>query len=511
MTQGKYTLIHSGAAVAAPTEAFQARHFIDGAWCDSADGATFERHNPATGALVSVAARGGVAETEHAIAAAKKAFEDRRWAGLSGKERAAILNKTADLIAAHKERLALYETLESGKPLSQARAELDGAVDIWRYAAASARRIHGESYNTLGDDMMGLVFKEPVGVVAAITPWNFPFLIVSQKVPFALAAGCSVVLKPSEMTFTTATMLMDLLSEAGVPAGVVNLVQGYGDPVGKTLTDHPDVAMITFTGSTAVGKHIVAASAAGLKKVSLELGGKNPQVVFADGDLDAAADATIFGIFFNAGECCNSSSRVIVHEDVADQFVEKLITLSKKVPFGDPLNETTQVGAMISQDHCAKVHGYVQSALSQGADVVLGGERLEIDGLDGIFYAPTLLRGVTKDMDVAQEEIFGPVLSILTFKTFEEAVDLANASAYGLSSGVWSDDIHTCLAFTRRAEAGTVWVNTWMDGFSELPFGGYKESGLGRELGTHGVEEFLETKTVQMRIGKTRQNWVPNL
>ncbi len=508
MTNHDLTLIAAKPGISAPSEVLNLNHLIDGLWTASKSGKTFERRSPATGQLVSVAAMGGAEEVEAAVAAARAAFDDRRWSDLSGRDRAKVLNRVADLIDANLDRIALTETMESGKPISQAEAEIEGAANIWRYAATLAWNVRGDSQNALGPDMLGLVLKEPVGVVSIITPWNFPFLIVSQKLPFALAAGCTAVVKPSELTSSTTVILGELLVEAGIPAGVVNIVLGFGDPVGATMTVHRDIDMVSFTGSTAVGKTIVAATSSGIKKVSLELGGKNPQVVFPDADLDQAADAIVFGIYFNAGECCNSGSRIIVHEDIAAELSERVVALSRKVPFGDPLNRKTKVGAIISTQHQAKIDRYVKEARSAGADILLGGEGLKIDGLNGQFYQPTVVTDVTADMTIANEEVFGPVLSIIKFKTFDEAITLANGSAYGLSAGVWSKDISTCLDFTRKVRAGTVWTNTWMDGYPELPFGGVKESGLGRELGPNGLEEFLETKTVQMRIGDTRQMWV---
>jgi acyl-CoA reductase-like NAD-dependent aldehyde dehydrogenase len=493
---------------ALPTEPARVRHLIGGGWRDSADGATFERTSPAHGVVVTRAAKGGAAETDAAIAVARDAFDDGRWSDLSGKTRATLLLKVADLIDRDRERIARIETLEAGKPIAQARAEIEGAADIWRYAAALARTLSGESHNSLGPDMLGLVLKEPIGVAAIICPWNFPFLIVSQKLPFALAAGCTAVVKPSEMTPSTTAILGELLMEAGLPAGVVNIVLGYGEPVGAMMTTDPRIDMVTFTGSTAVGKAIVAAAAPTLKKVSLELGGKNPQVLFPDADIDSAIDAIAFGVYFNAGECCNSGSRIIVHEDIAETVTERVVALSRKVAFGDPLDETTQVGAIVSPAHQQKIDGYVKSAVAAGATVRLGGAPLDVPGLGGQFYQPTVVADVTPDMAIAREEVFGPVLSVLTFRTMDEAVELANGAAYGLSAGVWSENVHTCLEFTRRVRAGTVWTNTWMDGFAELPFGGMKESGQGRELGRYGLEEFLEVKTVQMRIGRTRAPWV---
>lgn len=489
-------------------EPFAARHLIGGRWCHSADGATFERISPAHGVLVTRAAQGGAAEIEAGIAAARAAFDDGRWSDSSGKDRATLLLKVAGLIDRDRERIARVETLEAGKPISQARAEIEGAADLWRYAASLARTFSGDSHNSLGRDMLGMVLKEPIGVVSIICPWNFPFLIVSQKLPFALAAGCTAVVKPSEMTPSTTVILGELLMEAGLPAGVVNIVLGFGQPVGAMMTTDRRVDMVTFTGSTAVGKGIVAAAAPTLKKVALELGGKNPQVIFPDADLDSAVDAIAFGVYFNAGECCNSGSRIIVHEDIAEEVTARVVDLSRQVAFGDPLDEATQVGAIVSPEHQAKIDGYVKGALAAGASVRLGGAALAVPGLSGQFYQPTVVADVTPDMAIAREEVFGPVLSVLTFRTMDEAIELANGAAYGLSAGVWSESIHTCLEFARRVQAGTVWTNSWMDGFAELPFGGVKESGQGRELGRYGLDEFLEVKTVQMRIGRTRAPWV---
>jgi acyl-CoA reductase-like NAD-dependent aldehyde dehydrogenase len=491
-----------------PKSPFEGRHLIDGIWQESADGATFDRVSPSHGIVVSRSARGGTAETEAAIAAARRAFNDGKWSRATGKERSTLLLKVAGLIEANVERMALLETLESGKPISQARGEVAGAADLWRYAAALARTLHGDSHNSLGEDMLAVVLKEPIGVVSIITPWNFPFWILSQKLPFALAAGCTCVIKPSEMTPSTTVMLGELLIKAGLPAGVVNIVLGFGQPVGALMAEHAHVDMVSFTGSTAVGKAISAAASKTLKKVALELGGKNPQVVFPDADLDSAADAITFGVYFNAGECCNSGSRIIVHEDIAEALVGKVVALSRKVAFGDPLNPETQVGAIISQAHQEKIANYVRDAVAAGAKLALGGEAVRHPGLPGEFFGPTVVTNVTADMPIAREEVFGPVLAVLTFKTLEEALALVNDASYGLSAGVWSENMHTCLAFARRAEAGTVWTNTWMDGFPEVAFGGFKQSGQGRENGRYGLDEFLEIKSVVMRIGRTRSNWV---
>lgn len=501
-------IVSTGDIVTHPSEVFIARHLINGQWLDSQNGEIFERKSPSHGHVVSQCANGGIDDVNAAIDAARSAFDTGIWADLSGKDRAGYLNKVADLIGENIDRIALYETMESGKPITQAKDEIAGSVDLWRYAAILARTIHGDTHNNLGNYMLGLVIKEPIGVVSLITPWNFPFLIISQKLPYALAAGCTAVVKPSEMTSATTVILGELIQQAGIPAGVVNIVLGYGQNVGSPMTTHKSVDMVSFTGSTMVGKHIAAATSDTLKKVALELGGKNPQVVFPDANIENAIDAITFGIYFNAGECCNSGSRIIVHEDVAKQVIDGVVKLSQKVPFGNPLNVNTKVGAIISDDHNRKIDDYVESAKKDGAKIEIGGNKLTIDGLSGQFYSPTIISNVTPDMAIATDEVFGPVLSVLTFKTFDEAMALVNNVDYGLSAGVWSDDVHTCLKFARKAQVGTVWTNTWMDGFSELPFGGVKQSGMGRELGKYGIEEYLEIKTVQMRIGHDRNMWV---
>ncbi len=491
-----------------PATPFRARHLIDGQWLDSADAAVTERVTPSHGVVVSRAAKGGKSEAEAAIAAARRAFDDGRWSQLSGKARALVLLKVADLIEANADRMALLETLESGKPITQSTGEVSGAADLWRYAASLARTLHGDSHNSLGPDILAVALKEPVGVVSIITPWNFPFWILSQKLPFALAAGCTCVVKPSELTPSTTVLLAELLIEAGLPAGTVNIVLGLGQPVGATLAEDPRDDMVTFTGSTAVGKGIAAAASGTLKKVALELGGKNPQVIFPDADLDSAADAVVFGVYFNVGQCCNSGSRIIVHEDIAEAFTARVVDLSRQVAFGDPLDPATQVGAIVSREHGAKIQAYVSAARKAGAKVALGGAALEVPGLSAQFYQPTVVTNVTPDMAIAREEVFGPVLTILTFRTPDEALHLVNDADYGLSAGVWSENIHTCLAFARAAQAGTVWTNTWMDGFPEVTFGGVKQSGLGREIGRYGLDEFMEIKSLVMRIGRTRTPWV---
>ena len=477
---------------------------IDGRFVDAVDGRTIERVSPGHGVIVSRYAQAGAAEVEAAVAAAHRAFEHGHWPRMKGAERATVLLKAADLIEGQLEQIARLDALESGKPIAQARGEIAGAVDIWRYAAALSRTLSGESYANLGDAMLGVVVREPVGVVAIITPWNFPFLIVSQKLPFALAAGCTAVVKPSEMTSASTLVLAEILLEAGLPAGVVNVVVGLGPDVGAPLVDHPLVEMVSFTGSTRVGKMTMAAAARSLKKVSMELGGKNAQIVFPDADLKAAADATVFGGFFNAGECCNAGSRLIVHESIAADFLAEVGKLTRQIVVGDPLDDQTKVGAIISKAHRTKIGDYLTSAEQAGAALTGGGQTLPQGA--GDYLEPTIVSGVNENMAIAREEVFGPVLSVLTFESIENALRIANDTPYGLSAGVWSDKIETCMTVARGVRAGTIWVNTFMEGYPELPFGGYKQSGIGRELGKRAVEDYTEEKTIQFHRGP-RTGW----
>ena len=485
---------------------FQGKLLIDGQWVDAQNSALLERRSPAHDQLVAVYAEAGVADTELAIAAARKAFDEGPWPRLKGGERAAILRKVADLILERKHAIAEMETLENGKPLAQALAEIEGSADLWQYAATLARNLHGDSYNTLGENTLGVVLRDPIGVVSVITPWNFPFLIVSQKLPFALAAGCTAVVKPAEVTSGSTLMLGQILIEAGVPAGAVNILVGQGNVVGEVMVTHPDVDMLSFTGSTAVGKAAVAKSAATLKKVSMELGGKNPQIIFADCDWDAAVDAAVYGIYFNAGQCCNSGSRILVQASIAEKFVAEVVERSKRVKVGDPLVPGVQVGAITTEKQLHTILSHIAAAKAAGATVALGGAQLETTGM---FIEPTVVTGVTPQMAIAREEVFGPVLAVLTFNTLDEAIALANGTLYGLSAAIWSQDFTTCMTAARRIKAGTIWVNTFLEGHAELPFGGYRESGIGRELGRLATEDYTETKTLQMHLGARTDWYVP--
>ncbi len=448
----------------------------------------------------------GPSEVDIAIAAARKAFDEGPWPYVKGRDKAIILNRVAALIDENAKLLARLETLESGKPISQAMGEMKAASYLWQYAATLAHNVHGDTYNNLGKNKLGLVLREPAGVVGMITPWNFPLLIISQKLPFALAAGCTVVAKPSELTPGTTLRLAELAAEAGVPSGVINVVTGYGNPVGSHLAAHADLDAISFTGSTVVGRTIAARAGHNLKKVSLELGGKNPHVVFADADLDAALDAVVFGVYFNMGECCNSGSRLLVEARIARDFTERVIEKARTIVTGDPLDEATKVGAIINQAQLEKITAHIQEGQEAGARLRLGGNVLPT--ACGRFVEPTVFENVAPDMALAREEIFGPVLSILPFNTRDEAIDLANDTCYGLSAGVWTQDVDTAFEFSRHVRAGTIWINCFMDGYAELPFGGYRDSGLGRELGRFSVDEFTELKTVQLHLGVRANSWL---
>ncbi len=479
-------------------------------WIDGREvkgsGETIARSSPAHGALVTSVPRGGASDVDQAVGAARRAFDEGSWPHATASERSRLLLKTADLIDRDRELLALLDTLESGKPIAQARSEIEGAADIWRYAAALARDLHGESYASLGRDRLGFVLREPIGVVSIVTPWNFPLLIVSQKLPFALAAGCTCVVKPSEMTSASTLHLAGLLAEAGLPAGVCNVVTGYGPEVGAPMTTDPRVDMISFTGSTAVGRAAMAAASATLKKVSMELGGKNPQIIFADADLEAALDACVFGAYFNAGECCNAGSRLLLQRSIAGDFLAALAERAREVKVGDPLDPETKVGAIISADHLAKIERHVAAARQAGANLRVGGARLAAEGL---FMETTIVDAVAPSMTIAREEVFGPVVVALEFETADEAVAIANDATYGLSASVWSRDVDTVMGVGRRLQAGTVWANTFMDGAAELPFGGYKQSGLGRELGRRAVEDYTEEKTFHIHNGPRTSWWLP--
>ncbi len=472
---------------------------IGGKSVEAQSGKRIERGSPGhSGAIVGSWPQASADDVCLAIGAAREAFDVGPWPRLSGAERSAILYRIAELIEARVEDLAIAECLEVGKPIAQARGEIGYCADMWRYAAGQARALEGQAHNAIGDDRLGLVLREAVGVVGIITPWNFPFIIASERVPWSIGVGCTVVLKPSELTSGTSVMMAEIARDAGLPDGVFNVVTGYGDPAGQTLAEDPGTDMVAFTGSVRVGTRIGEIAARQVKRVGLELGGKGPQVVFADADLDAAADGIAYGVYHNAGQCCISGSRLIVHEDIRDELLARVIDISRKVTFGDPLNETTKIGAMISRAHLDKVDGYVKSGRDAGAEVMIGGNA---EAADGLYYAPTVFTGVRPDMAIAREEIFGPVLSTIGFRTADEAVALANDSEYGLSASVWSRDLENAMQTIRRVRAGRCWVNSVIDGTPELPIGGYKKSGVGRELGRYGFDEYSQFKGIHVTFG----------
>ena len=472
--------------------------FIDGAWHDAHNRPRLDRVSPGHGVAISSVVLCTAEDADQAVAVARRAFEEV-WAGTSGAERGRILIKAAQGIRDRRDEMAYWETLETGKPINQSKAEISAAADSYEAAAGMARMVTGETHNGYGESMLGLVTRQPIGVVALITPWNFPFIVLAERLPFILAAGCSVVLKPSEMTSTTSLMFADILAEAGLPQGVYNIVTGMGPEVGEALSHHTDVDMISFTGSLAVGERVLQASKSNLKKVGLELGGKNPQLVFADANLDDAADGIAFGMCFNAGQCCVSGSRLIVEASVAEDFKARVLDKLAKVKVGDPLHPDTQMGAIVSPQHYRKILGYIEKGAAEGARLECGGTSLDISG--GEFIAPTLFSGVTPDMTIARDEIFGPVLAVTPFETEAEAVSLALDTDYGLSASVWSKNIDKALGVIRKMRAGRCWVNTTIVGGPEQPMGGFKRSGTGRECGMLGVEEYMEVKSIHIALG----------
>jgi acyl-CoA reductase-like NAD-dependent aldehyde dehydrogenase len=484
-------------------------HWIGNAEVVSSSKRWIDRRSPATGELVAQFAEGTADDTRLAIESARLAFEEGEWSRFSGEQRAAILRRAADLIAENRERLARLDAEEVGKPIRFVRGEIDAIVRLTQWAAAMALRLSGEVFSNLGPEALGLVTREPIGVVGMIVPWNFPAKVMTQKVPFALAAGCTCVVKPSEFTSSSAIEFARLYAEAGLPAGVFNVVTGYGDPVGETLTTDPAVDMISFTGSTRTGRRILTNSAATVKKVAVELGGKAANIVFADADLTAAIDGVLTGIYVATGQVCCSGTRLLVEEKIADEFTERLAGATSRLRLGLPFDEKTDVGSLIHEDHLAKVLGYVAQGQAAGARLRQGGARV-IEGVlaSGCYVAPTILDRVEPSNPVFREEIFGPVLSVSTFKTTSEAIHLANDTRYGLANGLWTKDIDKAMEVSRALRSGTVYLNNYYDEAPQMPFGGYRESGNGREMGVDGVLEFTELKTTFLRIGRGAANFV---
>jgi acyl-CoA reductase-like NAD-dependent aldehyde dehydrogenase len=471
---------------------------IGGRSVPALSGETISRESPAhPGHIVSIIPKGGIGDAQAAIAAARAAFDNGPWPNMTSGERGRIMYRVGDLIEENLEELATIEALEVGKAINQARNEMRYSATLWRYAAGHSQGLEGETHSDMGPNVLGLVFREPAGVVGIITPWNFPLLIGSERIPWAIGAGCAVVIKPSEFTSGSTIRLAELAREAGLPDGVLNVVTGYGADVGQIFAEHPDVDVVNFTGSQRVGRIIGSLAGQNIKKAGLELGGKGPQVVFADADLDAAAAKISGGAFHCSGQACIAGSRLIVHDSIADRLLEKVGALAAEIVTGDPLDDASHVGALIHQAHLEKVAGYVAAGKTDGAELFIGGNVL---GQAGAFYAPTIFTGVRPEMSIARDEIFGPVLSTFRFKDPQQAVQLANNTPFGLSACVWSSNLSTAIQAIRSIKAGRTWINGMGDGSPQMPIGGYKQSGIGRELGRHGFDEYSELKNVHVTL-----------
>jgi phenylacetaldehyde dehydrogenase len=469
---------------------------IGGEWVDAADGRTFATVDPSTEEVLVQVAQASAVDADRAVAAARAAFEaPSAWSRMTPRERSHLLWRVGDLIDTHAEEFAQLESLDNGKRLESARGDVGVAAELFRYFAGWATKMEGTSIpmSVPGREFHAYTRREPIGVVAGIVPWNFPLTMACFKIIPAITAGNTVVLKPAEQTPLTALRLGELLLEAGVPAGVVNVLPGYGD-AGAALVDHPGVDKVAFTGSTEVGKKIAAGASQSLKKVSLELGGKAPNVVFADADLDAAIAGAALAGYFNEGQCCVNGSRLYVQRAVFDQVVEGVAAAARAITVGDAFDPATTMGPLVSQEQHEKVMGYVRGAVADGATLSAGSPDPARD--HGYFFSPTLITGVTEDMAVQTDEIFGPVITAIPFDTEEEVVAAANNTVYGLAAGVWSQDIGTAHRVGAKLRAGTVWLNTWHADDVTLPRGGFKQSGWGRELGSFGLDDYTELKTV---------------
>lgn len=478
--------------------------YIDGVETQAKN--TSVRSAPGTGEQIAKFASADVADTERAISVARRVFDEGSWPHSTGATRSKTLLKLAALMQENSEGLARIEADEVGKPIKQARGDVAGSIAMVEHAASLALSESGRAVDNVDPDVMSMIIREPVGVVGMITPWNFPLLQLMQKLPYALAAGCTTVIKPAEITSGTTVEIARLCTKAGFPDGVVNVVTGSGSVVGDALAASIDVDLLSFTGSTAVGASITTSSAPTTKRLSMELGGKGAAVVLPDADLEQAANGVLFGALFNSGQCCVATTRLLVHDDVADELIDKIIAKLATVKVGRPLDERSEVGAMIHEYHLQKVLGFIETGLSEGGKLLAGGSRLS-DGeyADGFFVEPTVIDNVDKDDTIFQEEIFGPVLAITRFSSLEEAVTLTNAVDYGLANTVWASGIQTALPLAKRLKSGSVWVNTTLENAPQMPTGGVKRSGYGREMGPEGYEEFTEPKTITMRLEPAAQ------
>jgi acyl-CoA reductase-like NAD-dependent aldehyde dehydrogenase len=473
---------------------------IGGQWVDALSGKTFKPLNPSTGEPLTDVAEAGAEDVDRAVQAARKAFDEGPWPKMTGGERSRLLFKLSELMLARADELAELEAVDAGKPLAEARnVDIPVAAEVIQYYAGWASKVTGQTLPLRGSSFI-YTLREAVGVVGAIVPWNFPLLLATWKVGPALATGCTVVLKPAELTPLSALKLGELALEAGLPPGVLNVVPGEGKVAGAALVDHPGVDKIAFTGSTAVGQEIMRKAAGSLKRVTLELGGKSPNVVFADADLEAAARGAVGGIFYNKGEVCAAGSRILVERKVQDELIEKMKGRAAKLTQGDTLDSKTRLGPQASKPQLDKILAYVAKGKAEGAELVLGGERNTQAG-PGYFVQPTIFANAKNSMAIAQEEIFGPVATVIPFDDVAEAIRDANGTRYGLAAGVWTRDVKKAHQVARAIKAGTVWVNSYNLYDPAAPFGGFKQSGFGRDLGEDALLGYLETKSVWMDIG----------
>lgn len=473
--------------------------FINGKWVNSISGKTFATLNPSTGQEICQVAEADSADIDLAVKAARKAFESGPWKKMSAAERGRRINKLADLMEQNLPELAAIESLDNGKPLRDSlNADLPLSIKAYRYYAGWCDKTHGKTIPVEGEYFC-YTKHEPVGVVGQIIPWNFPLLMTAWKWAPALATGCTIVLKPAEQTPLTALRMAALAQEADIPDGVINVLPGFGPTAGAAITSHMDIDKVAFTGEGSTGQLVMQAAAkSNLKRVSLELGGKSPNVVFADADLDAAVEGAYFGLFFNQGQCCCAGSRLFVEEKIHDAFVEKLVARAKKQRVGDPFDMATTQGPQISQEQCDRIMGYIDIGISEGANLLSGGKRV---GNKGYFIQPTIFDGVKDNMRIAKEEIFGPVMNILKFKDVDEVIQRGNKTFYGLAAAIWTKDITKAHRLANSLRAGTVWVNCYDVFDAAAPFGGFKMSGIGRELGEYALSLYTEVKTVYINLG----------
>jgi acyl-CoA reductase-like NAD-dependent aldehyde dehydrogenase len=475
--------------------------FINGEWRDSASGQTLEVVNPATEEVVATVASAEQRDVDAAVAAARAAL-DGPWGKLSARERGRLMWKIGDKLIEKADEIARLETLHNGKPIFESRqVEVPAAAECFQYYAGWADKIHGETIPVKGN-YLTYTLREPVGVVAAIVPWNFPLLLTSWKVAPALACGNTVIIKPASQTPLTALALAEIAQEVGIPPGVINVITGPGSTVGQMIVEHAGIDKIAFTGDTSTGKQIMRGSAETLKQITLELGGKSPNIVFPDADIEAAVRGATTGIFYGKGEVCAAGSRLLVDKSIKDEFIDKVAARAKKMVPGDPMDPKTRLGAISSKKQLENDLRYIEIAKKEGATLVAGGSRADIGTGKGYFLQPTVFAGVTPEMTIAREEIFGPVLAAIEFADVEEAIARANNSNYGLAAAVWTRDIKKAHYVARKLQAGTVWINTYNVYDTAAPFGGYKQSGFGREMSMHALEHYTQVKTVWVDLNQ---------